>query len=181
MFRLLWAVSVPTRYYLRRYLPTNILLDLIRSRRGLKWGVPAMLLAVPYLLVASTCTSLLAGGGPAWLNLLVLLCAWNSMKLTLNGPVTVILLLRDRTREAAAWRRARRVEYERRVSSPKSTPDRLTRPERDLFVIPECLAHESGGVGCADCEAVEDVAVLRVIAPGARDVLARVARERRSG
>ena len=72
MFRLLWAVSVHTRYYLQRYLPTNILLDLIRSRRGLKWGVPAMLLAVPYLLAASTCTSLLADGGPGCLNLVVL-------------------------------------------------------------------------------------------------------------
>lgn len=40
MLRLLWAVSVRTRYFLQRYMPTNILLDLIRTRRGLKWGVP---------------------------------------------------------------------------------------------------------------------------------------------
>ena len=41
MLRLLWAMSVRTRYFLRRYMPTNILLDLIRTHRGLKWGVPA--------------------------------------------------------------------------------------------------------------------------------------------
>lgn len=40
MFRLLWTASVHTRYYLRRYMPTNIALDAIRTRRGLKWGVP---------------------------------------------------------------------------------------------------------------------------------------------
>lgn len=73
MFRLLWAASVRTRYYLRRYMPTNVALDAIRTRRGLKWGVPAMLLAVPYLVAASVCTSLIADGSPGWLNLLVLL------------------------------------------------------------------------------------------------------------
>ena len=73
MFRLLWAASVHTRYYLRRYMPTNIALDAIRTRRGLKWGVPAMLLAGPYLLAASVCTNLIAEGCPGWLNLLVLL------------------------------------------------------------------------------------------------------------
>ena len=28
MFRLIWIASVHTRYFLRRYMPTNILLDL---------------------------------------------------------------------------------------------------------------------------------------------------------
>lgn len=50
MIRLLWALSVRTRYFLRRYMPTNILLDLIRTRRGLKWGIPKMLLAGPICL-----------------------------------------------------------------------------------------------------------------------------------
>lgn len=36
MFRLIWIDSVYARYFLRRYMPTNILLDLIRTRRGLK-------------------------------------------------------------------------------------------------------------------------------------------------
>lgn len=53
MIRLLWALSAHARYYLRRYMPTNIALDAIRSRRGLKWGTPAMLLAAPYLLAVA--------------------------------------------------------------------------------------------------------------------------------
>lgn len=107
MFRLLWAASVSTRYYLRRYMPTNVALDAIRTRRGLKWGVPAMLLAAPYLLAASICTNLIADGGPGWLNLLVLLFIWNAIKFIIMGPVSLVLLTRARVREAVARRRAR--------------------------------------------------------------------------
>ena len=106
MIRQLWTLSVHTRAFLRRYMPTNILLDAIRTRRGLKWGIPAMLLAAPYLLAASVCTTLIADGAPGWLNLLVLLCLWNTMKLIVMGPVSVLHLLRVRIREAAAIRRS---------------------------------------------------------------------------
>lgn len=47
VIRLLWTGSVHTRNFLRQYMPTNILLDAICTPRGLKWGVPAMLLAIP--------------------------------------------------------------------------------------------------------------------------------------
>ena len=108
MLRLLWAASVRIRYFLRRYMPTNILLDLIRTRRCLKWGIPAMLLAVPYLLLASICANLGADGGPGWLNLLVLLFVWNALKFIVMGPVSLALLVRVRIQEAVTRRRARR-------------------------------------------------------------------------
>ena len=108
MIRQLWTLSVRTRAFLRRYMPTNILLDAIRTRRGLKWGVPAMLLAVPYLLAASTFTTLITDGGPGWLNLLVLLCLWNTMKFIIMGPVSLILLARVRVREAVTFHAQRR-------------------------------------------------------------------------
>lgn len=104
MFRLLWAASIHTRYYLRRYMHTNIALDAIRTPCALKWGVPVMLLAVPYLLAASICTNLIANGGPGWLNLLVLLFIWNAMKFIIMGPVSLVLLVRVRVREAVARR-----------------------------------------------------------------------------
>lgn len=104
MIRQLWTLSVHTRAFLRRYMPTNILLDAIRTRRGLKWGIPAMLLAVPYLLTASICTTLIADGAPGWLNVLVLLCLWNAMKFIIIGPVSLVLLIRTRIREALAKR-----------------------------------------------------------------------------
>lgn len=104
MFRLIWIASVYTRYFLRRYMPTNILLDAIRTRRGLKLGVPAMLLAIPYLYVASLLTVLIDDGAPGWLHLLVVLCIWNAMKFAFMGPVSVVLLMRAR---AAEWRERR--------------------------------------------------------------------------
>lgn len=64
MIRLIWAVSVHIRCFLRRYMPTNILLDAIRTCRGLKWGIPAMLLAIPYLLIANVCVQLIEDGAP---------------------------------------------------------------------------------------------------------------------
>ncbi|SJN15727.1 hypothetical protein FM104_00515 [Microbacterium esteraromaticum] len=110
MIRLLWAASVHTRYFLRRYMPTNRLLDAIRTRRGLKWGVPAMLLIGPYLLAASICTNLIKDGGPGWLNILVILFIWNALKFLIMGPVSVILLARVRIHEAVQRRQARRAQ-----------------------------------------------------------------------
>ena len=62
MFRFIWTLSVHTRNFLHRYMPSNRLLAVIRTRRGLKWGLPAMLVAAPYLLVATICSSFVADG-----------------------------------------------------------------------------------------------------------------------
>lgn len=111
MFRLIWAASVRTHGILS-YAPTNLLIATTRTRRGLLWGIPATLLAIPYLLAAYWCATTIEAGGPGWLNILVLLCAWNSIKLTLNGPITLVLLIRARIEQAVARRRARRVAQE---------------------------------------------------------------------
>lgn len=104
MIRLLWAASVNIRYFLRLYMPSNILLDVIRTRRGLKWGVPAMMLAIPYLVAANACTQLINGGGPGWLHLLVLVFLWDMFKMLWIGPISVLLLVRARVQETAAAR-----------------------------------------------------------------------------
>lgn len=108
MIRLLWALSAHARYYLRRYMLTNIALDAIRTRRGLKWGIPAMVLAVPYFLAANYCLTLIEDGGPGWLNLLVLVLCWNALKFLIMGPISVVLLIRARVEESATRRRVRR-------------------------------------------------------------------------
>ncbi|AQP44930.1 sulfate permease [Tessaracoccus flavus] len=102
MIRLLWTASAEVRYFLRRYMPSNIVLDLIRTRKGLKWGIPAMLLAGPYLAIAFWCTTLIESGGPGWLHLVVLLCIWNALKMLAIGPVSLSLLVRTRVRERHA-------------------------------------------------------------------------------
>lgn len=110
MLRLIWTLSIHTRNFLRRYMPTNRLLDAVRTRRGLQWGIPAMLLTIPYLLAAAVLRDVIEGGGPGWLHLLVLLCIWNAMKLTIIGPVSVILLIRAKATERVEQRRVRRDE-----------------------------------------------------------------------
>lgn len=115
MLRLLWTLSVRTRSFLRRYMPINRLLDAIRTRSGLKWGIPAMLLAIPYLLAAAACRGLIEDGGPGWLHLLVILFIWNAMKLTIMGPVSLALLVRSKAFERAERRRARHEEQRVRV------------------------------------------------------------------
>lgn len=104
MIRLIWSASVHIRYFMRRYMPTNIALDTIRTRRGLKWGLPAMLLTLPYLYAASFCLQLIETGAPSWLHLIVLVCIWNAMKFFWIGPISLFLLARERIREATAAR-----------------------------------------------------------------------------
>mgnify|MGYP001124968169 CR=1 FL=1 len=121
MFRLLWTFSARVRVFMRRYMPTNILLDAFRQRRGLKWGIPAMLLAAPYLVAAWLCSTWVADGGPGWVNLLVLLFVWNALKFIVNGPITLVLLLRVRLAE----RRTRKA-YERDLAGYE--PERQVGP-----------------------------------------------------
>lgn len=106
MFGFALGVAARAHYFLRRLTPTNILLDAIHTRRGLRWGVPAMLLAVPYALAAVYCTGLVEAGGSGWLSVLALLFVWNAVKFLIAGPVTLIQLSHVRIREARARSRA---------------------------------------------------------------------------
>ena len=102
MFRLIAIASIHLRVFLRAWMPSNIILDLIRTRRGLKWGVPAMLLAAPYFAIAYWCTTIIETGGPGWLHLIVLVCIWSAFKFLIMGPTSLVLLgsakLRETTR-----------------------------------------------------------------------------------
>lgn len=123
MIRLIWAASVHVRYFLWRYMPTSILLDAIRTRRGLRWGVPAMLLAVPYLLIANVCVQLIEDGAPGWIHLAVLWAFCSMFKMLWIGPISVVLLIRARLREARE-RRIRSADHE----VPRAPVDALASP-----------------------------------------------------
>jgi len=107
MFGMLWMLSTRVRHFLRRYMPTNILIAVLHSRRGLKWGVPAMLLAVPYFFAAAVFAGMVAQGRPGWLNILVLLFVWNALKFFVAGPLCLARLVQVRMKEARARRSAR--------------------------------------------------------------------------
>ena len=118
MFGLIWGVTARTHYAVRRFMPTNVVLDAIHTRRGLKWGVPAMLLAVPYVLATVLCAEVVDAGGTGWLNVLALLFAWNALKFLVAGPATLIRLIRVRGREAREQRRlVRRSSSRSRVAA----------------------------------------------------------------
>ncbi|UNX53587.1 sulfate permease [Georgenia sp. TF02-10] len=91
-------------------MPTNILLAKLRTRRGLKWGVPAMGLALVYLFAAATCVTLVERGWSPWLYLVFAICLWNALKFLLFGPISAILLIRARITERRARRRDLRAE-----------------------------------------------------------------------
>ena len=103
MFQLLIVFVSRIYAFFQRCMPTNILLRATHTRRGLKWGLPAMLLAVVYIVIAAALAQSVAGGAPGWINLLVLLCLWNALKFVVNGPVTAVRLLRVRRDEQRYW------------------------------------------------------------------------------
>lgn len=99
MFQLLIAFVSRIYAFFQRTMPTNILIRATHTRRGLKWGVPAMLLAVVYVVIGAALAQWVAGGAPGWINLLVLVCLWNALKFVVNGPVTLVRLVRVRAIE----------------------------------------------------------------------------------
>ncbi|KQM83644.1 hypothetical protein [Agromyces sp. Leaf222] len=121
MFAFVWAVSVRTGMFVRRFMPTSRLLDALHTRRGLKWGLPAMLLAVPYGLFAAAFAGMAEDGG--WFSALALLCVWNACKFLVAGPVTAIRLLRLRAREARSRRILAMLELEAEAEAGVRRPD----------------------------------------------------------
>lgn len=104
LIRTLWTLSVRTRTVLRRWMPTNILLDNLRTRHGLKWGVPAMGLGLAYLFIAAASITLIDGGWSQALCILFALCLWNALKFLLFGPISLLLLAKERVHEHRAKR-----------------------------------------------------------------------------
>ncbi|OLT41334.1 sulfate permease [Saccharomonospora sp. CUA-673] len=115
MFRLIWITSIHLAGFFRCWMPTNILLDRIRTRRGLKWGVPAMLIAIPYLYGASVLVVIINDGGPGGLNVLVLVSIWSAFKILAIGPVSLVMLAKARWQEHH-YRRAIEREGQRQQS-----------------------------------------------------------------
>ena len=96
MFTLLWNLSAALHGYLRAHMPTNRLVDRLQSQRGHRWAIPVILIVAPsYLFAMCICATLVERGGPDYLNLLVLLFAWNAIKFAAAG---VLLPLSGRHR-----------------------------------------------------------------------------------
>lgn len=118
MFRLIWIASIDVRSFMRHWMPTNILLDKLRTRRGLKYGPLALVLAAAYFYLASLLTVIIDGGGPRWLYLIALVLIWNGLKMLWVVPISLMLLAKVRRNE----QRQRHVERQALCHEPDSHP-----------------------------------------------------------
>lgn len=76
------------------------LLARLRQRDGFKWGVPSMLIAVPYGAATIGISFAIQQGAPGWLNLLVLWFGVLCIAFLVNGPISLVLLAVFRIRES---------------------------------------------------------------------------------
>ncbi|GAB2562189.1 hypothetical protein GCM10027033_18680 [Leucobacter ruminantium] len=97
-----------------RYLPRLRLIQRIVHRRDShKWGIPAMLLAVPYFLIANIFKGILEDGGNALFSVPLLWCLVMGIAFLAVGPISLLLLAKARTREAIARWKEQRLSGER--------------------------------------------------------------------
>lgn len=99
MLRFILNTGIRIRAFMRVWMPTNVVLDTLRTKRGLMWSLPAPLLAVAYFAVAYWCTALIADGAPEWLYLLFLLCIYNGFKFLFHAPLIFARILKARREE----------------------------------------------------------------------------------
>ncbi|HEY0259481.1 MAG TPA: sulfate permease [Lacisediminihabitans sp.] len=90
----------------QRWMPTNILVRRVRTRHGLRWGIPLALLGLLYAVGAVVCATLAQHGASGWWNLGFLLGLWNALKLVGNGLYATAGLLVVRVRESGQRRHA---------------------------------------------------------------------------
>ncbi len=91
---------------LNRYVPSlRLVQQIVHRRDGHKWGVPAMLLAVPYFLVANIFKGILEDGGHALFSMPLLWCLVMGIVFLALGPISLVLLFVARVREAMPQRR----------------------------------------------------------------------------
>jgi hypothetical protein len=88
-------LAAAIRRYLAFYMPTNRAVDWLRSPRGMRWAIPVAILATPtYLFAMSVCMTLIERGSPGYLNVMVMLFAWNALKAAATAALSPVLLLR---------------------------------------------------------------------------------------
>lgn len=123
MLRFIFAGVARTYYLLARYAPGPRLISRICRRDGLKWGVPAMLVSVPYFLVANIFKRVLEDGGNLWFSVPLLCCLVMGIAFLALGPISLLLLAKTRMREAASrWNVRRRERIAREVEESAKLP-----------------------------------------------------------
>ncbi|WP_203335585.1 hypothetical protein [Nocardioides limicola] len=94
MLTAFWNLSAAIRGHLRSYMPTNRVVDWLRTPRGLKWAIPLALIATPtYLGLTALAIELAARSGLGFVNVLVFLFFWNAAKFAWMAVLSLPLML----------------------------------------------------------------------------------------
>lgn len=111
---LLLVLSVRVRNFMRVWMPTNIFLDYLRTRRGGKRDGTALLVGAGYLAFAIGCARAVELDCPGWLYLAFWLFLWNAGKFLLFPPI-------EAGRRRVRRLRAARARLARRLTAPDDT------------------------------------------------------------
>lgn len=125
LINLLWTLSVRTRNVLRTWAPTNILLDHLRTRRGITCCLIALGTGFGYLALTVGTAWAVQQGWPKWLYLVFFLCLWNASKFILFIPIEACGRLNRRLR-ASAERRTHRPEPSSAMPAQMSMTEPMT-------------------------------------------------------
>lgn len=102
LFLLIWRLVATVHGFIKVYAPSNFAIAFLRTRRGLKWAIPAALVAVPSLLYAAYLTTVLVDhGATRWLLVLTLVGFADACKFSALALLSPFLRLENlRTRGA---------------------------------------------------------------------------------
>ncbi len=77
--------------YLQLYAPSNLLMARVRASPP-RWRTATFLMTLAYALIWAThyLSMAIHNGAPGWLNLVVLILAWDSVKFALLGILTAV-------------------------------------------------------------------------------------------
>ncbi|CAN7380681.1 sulfate permease [Microbacterium foliorum] len=124
---LLLVLSVRVRNFMRVWMPTNIFLDYLRTRRGGKRDGTALLVGASYLALAIGCARAVELGWPGWLYLAFWLFLWNASKFLLFPPI-------EAGRRRVHRLRAVRARLSQRLAAPDGASAQDLTPQQQTGV-----------------------------------------------
>jgi hypothetical protein len=123
MLAVFWNFSAALHDYMRCYMPTNRAIDWLRTPARLRWAIPSRswrprptCTPCALALVSSSAVA------PGYLNVLLLLFAWNAIKFACTAVIAPICMLRSLTGKGAT--RPARTQIPTKVRQPSANPVR---------------------------------------------------------
>ncbi|WP_164479504.1 hypothetical protein [Microbacterium sp. Y-01] len=114
----------------QQWLPSNRIVWHLHTRRGLRWGIPTILLGGTYAVAGIGCYGAVLLGHTGWWYLGMVVCWWTALKLIGHGLYATIALPIARAHENLAVRRAIRDERRAHATQDDTPARRWTAQER---------------------------------------------------